>query len=87
MYIIYFQYKLYIHVRLLLASGREMASYNLENFDMESPYILTFLINRLSVRKWSFFCQKKMTGIPLYFDVFKLEKIVFWPKKRLRSEN
>ena len=87
MYIIYFQYKLYIHTRLLLASGGEMASYNLENFGMESPYILSFIINNLSVRKWSFFWQKKLTGIPLYFDDFTVGKIAFGPKKSIRSEN
>ena len=87
MYIIYFQYKLYIHTRLRLASGREMASYNLENFDMESPYILTFIFNSLSVRKWSFFGKKKLTGIPLYFHVFELGRIAFGPKKTIRSEN
>ena len=81
MYIIYFQYKLYIHTRLRLASGREMASYNLENFGMESPAPLSFIFNRLSVRKWSFLAKKKLTGIPLYFDVFKVGKIAFGPEK------
>ena len=87
MYIIYFQYKLYIHTRLRLASGREMASYNLGNFDMESPAFLSFILNRLSVRKWSFFGKKKLTGIPLYFDDFTVGKIPFGPKISIRSEN
>lgn len=49
-----------IHSRLLLASGREMASYKVENLGMESPAFLTFILINLSVRKWSFLGKKKI---------------------------
>ena len=87
MYIIYFQYS-YTFTHLRLASGREMASYNLENFDMESPYILTFIFNSLSVRKWSFFGNKKnWQGFPCIDMFLNLEELHLGQKKTISSEN
>ena len=42
-----------------------MASYKVENFGMESPTFLSFILINLSVRKWSFLTKKKMArGVP-----------------------
>ena len=59
-----------------------MDSYKLQNFGMESPLFLSFIFNRLSVRNWSFLAKKKLTGIPLYFNVFEVGKIAFDPPKK-----
>ena len=37
-----------------------MASYKVENFGMESPTFLSFILINLSVRKWSFLTNKKL---------------------------
>ena len=45
------------------ASGREMASYKLNNLVKESPAFERFIFINLSVRKWSFFGQKNLSPV------------------------
>ena len=53
----------YIHVSSWLVEAKWLAIK--ENFGMESPAFLTFILNNLSVRKWPFLAKKKLTESPL----------------------